>query len=157
MTNNLPTSTSNNATVITADSPVSVENPELVKGKRVLVIEDGPTLTHGEMEIGAGFVACQRLGAAEIVDPRPFAVGSIKALYEKWPLGNVLPAIGYYGKQLEELEQTIAAANVDSVVIGTPIDLRRIVKIDQPSTRVRYELEEHDQTILPKIISKIVK
>lgn len=145
-----------NTVILTADSPVRVEDPELVQGKRVLVVEDGPTLTHGEMQIGAGFVACQRQGAAEIVDPRPFAVGSIKAVYDKWPLGDVVPAIGYYGQQLRELEQTIAAADVDAVVIGTPIDLRRVIKIDKPSTRVRYELEEHDQTILPKIIAKIV-
>ena len=144
-----------NATIITADSPVSVEDESLVKGKRVLVVEDGPTLTHGEMSIGAGFVACERLGAAEIVDPRPFAVGSIAKAYEKFPhLGKVVPALGYFGQQLEDLTKTIANADVDTVVIGTPIDLRRVIKIDQPSTRVQYDLAEHDTDGLVEAIRK---
>lgn len=145
------------ATIICADSPVSVDNPELVNGKRVLVVEDGPTLTHGEMSIGAGYVAAQRNGAAQIVDPRPFAVGSIKAAYEKFPtLGDVVPALGYYGDQLAELEQTINAADCDSVVIGTPIDLRRVIKIDKPATRVRYELVEHDPQALRAAVARAI-
>ena len=146
-----------NAIVITADSPVTVEDESLVRGKRVLVVEDGPTLTHGEMTIGAGFVACERLGAAEIVDPRPFAVGSIKESYVKYPhLGRVVPALGYFGKQLEDLTQTIANADVDAVVIGTPIDLRRVIKIDKPSTRVQYDLAEHDTKALVDAIRKAI-
>jgi len=146
------------AVIITADSPVSVEHPELVKGQRVLVVEDGPTLTHGEMNIGAGWVAAQRLGAAEIVDPRPFAVGSIKEAYRQYPhLGSVVPALGYYDEQLEDLRATIAAAACDSVVIGTPIDLRRVIEIGQPATRVRYDLVEHDPQALRDALARALK
>lgn len=131
------------ATVIEARSELDVDDPSLVKGKRVLVVEDGPTLTHGEMGIGAGFVAAERLGAAQIVDPRPFAVGSILAAYSKFPqLGPVLPALGYSDQQRAELEQTIARADVDTVVVATPIDLTRIVPIHQPTARVRYRVAE---------------
>lgn len=141
------------AAVIRADSALSVEDESLVRGKRVLVIEDGPTLTHGEMDIGAGYVVSQRLGAAEIVDPRPFAVGSIKAAYEKYPqLKKVVPALGYYDDQLAELKATIDAAACDSVVIGTPIDLRRVIEFTKPATRVRYDLKEHDTERLVKAI-----
>ncbi|MBN2080853.1 GTPase [bacterium] len=142
-------------TVITADSPVTVENPELVTGKRVLVVEDGPTLTHGEMNLGAGTVAAHRNGVGQIIDPRPYAVGSIKAAYRKYPhLGDLVPALGYYGEQLRELEQTINAADCDSVVVGTPIDLRRVIKIDKPATRVSYDLAEHDTPALVGAIKK---
>jgi predicted GTPase len=107
------------------------------------------------MNIGAGYVACQRLGAAEIVDPRPFAKGSIQAAFAKYPtLGDVVPALGYYGEQLKELEETIAAADVDAVVIGTPIDLRRILNIKQPTTRVQYDLAEHNPQALLEAIRK---
>ncbi len=146
------------AVIIKADSPVSVDDENLVRGKRVLVVEDGPTLTHGEMNIGAGYVACERLGAAEIVDPRPFAVGSIAEAYKKYPqLGKVVPALGYFGQQLEDLKETIAKADVDAVVIGTPIDLRRVIEIDQPSTRVQYDLAEHDTKALVEAIRKGLK
>ncbi len=146
-----------NAVVIPADSPVSVDDESLVRGKRVLVVEDGPTLTHGEMDIGAGYVACQRLGAAEIVDPRPFAVGSIKAAFEKYPrLEKIVPALGYYGEQLEDLTRTIEAADCDSVVIGTPIDLRRVIEISKPATRVQYNLKEHDAKALPRALAGIL-
>ena len=122
------------ATVIEAASPLFVDNPAEVQGKRVLVIEDGPTLTHGEMAYGAGWVAANRFGAAEIIDPRPYAVGSIKATYEKYPTtGNVLPAMGYGDKQIRELEKTISAVDCDLVLVGTPIDLKRVLKIKQPS------------------------
>lgn len=145
------------AVVIPADSPVSVDDESLVRGKRVLVVEDGPTLTHGEMDIGAGYVASQRLGAAEIVDPRPFAVGSIKAAYEKYPrLEKIVPALGYYGDQLADLTRTIEAADCDTVVIGTPIDLRRVIDISRPATRVQYDLKEHDPKALPKALAAIL-
>jgi len=142
------------ATVIPADSPVSVDDESLIKGKKVLVVEDGPTLTHGEMDIGAGYVACERLGAAEIVDPKPFAVGSIKAAYEKYPrLTKIVPALGYFGDQLDDLTKTINNAVCDSVVIGTPIDLRRVIDISKPATRVQYDLKEHNEGALRDAIA----
>ncbi len=131
------------ATVIEAASPLFVEDPGTIRGKRVLVIEDGPTLTHGEMAYGAGWVAAKRFGAAEIVDPRPYAVGSIKETYAKFPTtGDVLPAMGYGEDQMLELETTINSAEVELVIIATPIDLGRLIKISKPSQRVRYELQE---------------
>jgi predicted GTPase len=143
------------AIFIEAASPLFVDDPSAILGKRVLVIEDGPTLTHGEMAYGAGWVAAQRFGAAEIIDPRPFAVGSIKATFAKYPTtGNVLPAMGYGDAQIHELEQTINAASADLVIIGTPIDLKRIVKIDKPSQRVRYELQEIGQPTLEDILKR---
>lgn len=131
------------ATIIEAASPLTVEDPTAIKGKRVLVIEDGPTLTHGEMAYGAAWVAAERFGAAEIIDPRPYAVGSIAETYRKYPTtGNVLPAMGYGSEQISELEQTIRNTPADLVLIGTPIDLRRVLKLDTPAQRVRYELQE---------------
>ncbi len=132
-----------NATIIEAASPIFVEKPELVKGKRVLVIEDGPTLTHGEMKYGAGIVAAKRFGAKEIIDPRPWLVGSLKETFEKYPeIGTLLPAMGYFEQQLKDLEETINAVECDVVVSATPIDLTRLIKINKPVVRVRYELEE---------------
>jgi predicted GTPase len=131
------------ALVIEAASPLFVEDGDAIRGKRALVVEDGPTLTHGEMAYGAGWVAARRYGAADIVDPRPYAVGSIAATYEKYPTtGDVLPAMGYGEKQVEELAATIRATAADVIVIGTPIDLTRLIEFDQPSVRVRYELQE---------------
>jgi len=131
------------ATVIEAASPITVEGQEQIKGKRVLVIEDGPTLTHGEMPYGAGVVAAWQFGAKEIIDPRPWAVGSIKETFEKYPkVGVLLPAIGYGPEQIRDLEKTINAVNCDLVIIGTPIDLTRVVDIQKPSVRVTYELQE---------------
>jgi predicted GTPase len=130
------------AVVIRANSPVTVDDPRAVAGRKVLVIEDGPTLSHGEMTYGAGVVAAREHGAAEIVDPRPYAVGSLAGVYEKYPVGPVLPAMGYSDEQLHELEQTIDTAPVDVVVIATPVDLARVARIDKPSVRVRYELQE---------------
>ncbi|MBI9072687.1 MAG: GTPase [Melioribacteraceae bacterium] len=131
------------ATIIEAASPLTVENPEIIRGKRVLVVEDGPTLTHGEMQFGAGTVAAQKMGAAEIVDPRPYTVASITKTFEKYPeIGVLLPAMGYGEQQMKDLEDTINAVDCDSVVIGTPIDLGRILKINKPSTRVKYDLQE---------------
>ena len=144
-----------NAIVIEAASPIYVDDPEAIRGKRVLVVEDGPTLTHGGMKIGAGWVAARRFGAAEIVDPRPFAVGTIADTYKKYPnTGTILPAMGYGEQQVRDLEKTIEDAPVDMVVIGTPIDLTRVMKINKPSQRVRYELEEIGQPTLVEILTK---
>ncbi|MBN1305021.1 MAG: GTPase [Anaerolineales bacterium] len=144
-----------NAQVIEGASPLFVDDPASIQGKRVLVIEDGPTLTHGEMAYGAGYVAARRFGAAEIVDPRPYAVKSIAATYAKYPeTGPILPAMGYGKKQMKDLEATIRKADVDLVIIGTPIDLTRIIKINKPSQRVRYELQEIGQPTLEEILQQ---
>jgi predicted GTPase len=129
------------ATVVKANSRVTVDDPSAIAGKRVLVVEDGPTLTHGEMKFGAGVVAARLNGAAEIVDPRPWAVGSIDQTFRKYDVGPVLPAMGYSDGQLAEMEKIIDAAEVDLVVIGTPIDLRRVITISKPAVRVRYDLD----------------
>jgi predicted GTPase len=131
------------AIVIEAESPISVENPERISNSRVLVVEDGPTLTHGEMQYGAGVVAAKRFGAKEIVDPRPWITGSLKDTFAKYPhIGKLLPAMGYGEEQIRDLEATINAADCDLVVIGTPIDLTRVLNIQKPTVRVRYELAE---------------
>jgi predicted GTPase len=143
------------AVVIEAASPLFVDDPASIRGKRVLVIEDGPTLTHGEMAYGAGYVAARRFGAAEIVDPRPYAVKSIKATYEKYPkTGPILPAMGYGDAQTRDLEATINQADVDMVIIGTPIDLNRVIKINKPAQRVRYELQEIGRPTLEDILKE---
>ncbi|MBX3083990.1 MAG: GTPase [Anaerolineae bacterium] len=130
------------AVIVEAASPLFVENAEAIRGKRVLVVEDGPTLTHGEMAYGAGIVAAMRFGAAQIVDPRPFAIGSIRDVYTKYPtLGNVLPAMGYGKAQIADLEATMNSAEADLVIAATPIDLRRVLHIRLPIERVRYELQ----------------
>jgi predicted GTPase len=144
-----------NAAIIEGASPLTVEHPEMVTGKRVLVVEDGPTLTHGEMKYGAGTVAAQKLNALEIVDPRPYTVKSITATYEKYPnIGILLPAMGYGDEQMKDLEETINNVDCDSVVIGTPIDLGRILKINKPSTRVQYDLQEIGSITLESILKK---
>lgn len=131
------------ATVILANSPITVEDPEAVKGKKVLVVEDGPTLTHGHMSYGAGVIAAEKLGAAELIDPRPYAVGSINDTFKKWgQVTRLLPAMGYGKTQIEELQQTINRSPAELVVIGTPIDLRRIMTLEKPAVRVKYDLEE---------------
>jgi len=141
------------AQIVEAASPLFVDAPEAIRGKRVLAIEDGPTLTHGEMAYGAAWIAARRYGAAEIVDPRPFAVGSITATFKKYPTtGAVLPAMGYGAAQIAELEQTIRKADVDLVLIGTPIDLSRVLKIEQPTQRVRYDLQEIGKPTLRDIL-----
>ncbi len=143
------------AIIVDAASPIFVDDPSVIRGKRVLVVEDGPTLTHGEMAYGAGWVAAQRFGAAEIVDPREHAVGTIAATYRKYPTtGTVLPAMGYGDKQIKELETTINAADVDLVIIGTPIDLGKILKIDKPSVRIRYELQVIGQPTLAAVLEE---
>jgi predicted GTPase len=140
-------------TIIEAASPLFVDDPAAIRGKRVLAIEDGPTLTHGEMAYGAAWVAARRFGAAEIVDPRPFAVNSIVSTYEKYPTtGPILPAMGYGEAQTQDLEETIRRSDVDLVLIGTPIDLNRVIKIDKPSQRVRYELQEIGQPTLADLL-----
>ncbi len=141
------------ATVVYADSPCTVAEPELIKGKRVLVVEDGPTLTHGGMKYGAGIVAANNVGVSELVDPRPWTVGEIAETFQKYPeIGTLLPAMGYSDQQIKDLEATIAATECDAVVIGTPIDLGRIVKIDKPHTRVTYELAVTSSPSLEDII-----
>jgi predicted GTPase len=146
-----------NATVIEAASTITVENPSLIKGKRVLVIEDGPTLTHGEMKIGAGVVAARRLGAAEIVDPREYAVGKLAETFKIYPnIGKVLPAMGYGKEQMADLAATIEKTPCDAVIIATPIDLNRIIKINKPNTRVEYALQEIGEPNLKGIIAEFV-
>ncbi len=145
------------AVIMDANSPVTVEDPSVIEGKRVLVVEDGPTLTHGGMKYGAGIVAAEQHGAAELIDPRPFAVGSIAETFEKYPeIGILLPAMGYGAEQMKDLEETIAASGADGIVIGTPIDLRRVITIDQPSTRVRYDLEVIGTPDLAEILKPVL-
>jgi predicted GTPase len=142
------------AQVVRANSKLTVSDDNYIKGKRVLVVEDGPTLTHGEMKYGAGAVAAERFGAAELVDPRPWTTGSIKATYEKYPgIGTILPAMGYGDQQIKDLEETINKVDCDAVVIGTPIDLSRVIDIKKPVVRVQYELEEIGSPTLEEIIS----
>jgi predicted GTPase len=145
------------AMVIEAASPISVDDPDLIRGKRVLVIEDGPTCTHGEMKYGAGVVAALRFGAAELVDPRPFAVGSIATTFKRYPgIGPLLPAMGYGEKQIEDLEATVRKAKVDVVVVATPIDLTRLIKIAQPMLRVTYDLQEIGKPTLEDALKPIL-
>ncbi|MFZ0612771.1 MAG: cyclic 2,3-diphosphoglycerate synthase [Desulfobacterales bacterium] len=149
------------ARIVMAESSVLVQRPELIAGKRVLVVEDGPTLTHGEMAFGAGLIAAEKHGAGTIIDPRPYAVGSLKTIYEKYPhIGNVLPAMGYNPGQIRDLEQTIAAADCDLVLFATPIHLPRILTIAKPTLRVRYEYQDHgtprlEEVLLEKLAEKI--
>ncbi|MEM3642053.1 MAG: cyclic 2,3-diphosphoglycerate synthase, partial [Candidatus Bathyarchaeia archaeon] len=147
-----------NATILNASSPIVVDKPELIKGKRVLVIEDGPTLTHGNMPYGAATIIAKKLGAQEIVDPKPNAVGSIKKTYEEYThLGAILPAVGYGERQIEELKETIDRTSCDVVVIGTPIDLRRIMNISKPTVRVKYELKVLGPFSLEQILENFLK
>ncbi|HNR96638.1 MAG TPA: cyclic 2,3-diphosphoglycerate synthase [Anaerolineae bacterium] len=145
------------AIVIDAASPIFVDDPQTIRGAKVLVVEDGPTLTHGEMTYGAGIVAARRYGAAEIIDPRPYAVRSIAATFQKYPgTGTLLPAMGYGPQQVQDLEDTINATPCDLVIIATPIDLRRVLKINRPTQRVRYELQEIGQPTLQEVLSKAI-
>jgi predicted GTPase len=142
------------AVIIEAASPLFVADPGAIRGKRVLVIEDGPTLTHGEMAYGAGWVAARRFGAAQIVDPRPFAVGTIAETYKKYPnTGAILPAMGYGEAQMKDLEQTINSSGVDLVLSATPIDLTRVIDVKKPMQRVRYELQEIGKPDLKDILA----
>ena len=147
-----------NAKILEAASPITADRPELIKGKKVLVIEDGPTLTHGNMPYGAGAIISKKLGASEIVDPRPYAVGSIKETYKKYThLGAILPAVGYGERQIAELKETIDKTPCDTVVIGTPIDLRRVMTIDKPTVRVKYELKVLGPTTLEQILEEFLR
>jgi len=146
------------ALVVDSASPVAVDNPQNIRGKRVLVIEDGPTLTHGEMKIGAGVVAARKFGAKEIIDPRPWAAGKIIHTFETYPdIGTLLPAMGYGDEQIRDLEKTINSVPCDSVVIATPIDLKRIVNIEKPCAQVRYDLQEIGKPDLQDILSEFVR
>ena len=146
------------AVVIDAASPLTANNPEIIRGKSVLVVEDGPTLTHGEMEYGAGTVIARRYGAAELIDPRDFAVGSIRGVFEKYPeIGTLLPAMGYGTKQVRDLERTIKASGADVVVIGTPIDLSKLIKIPMPTVRVEYSLQEIGKPDLTDVLAAFWK
>ena len=143
------------ATIVEAASTIHVDEPSLIKGKSVLVVEDGPTVTHGLMRESVGAIAAHQYGARELVNPRPFAVGSIKKTYEKYRhIGFVLPAMGYGAKQVKELEQTIEKTPCDSVVLGTPIDIRRIMKVAKPAARVRYEIREVTKPSLEQLLNK---
>jgi len=143
------------ATVIKANSKLELDKPAALKGKRVLVVEDGPTLTHGEMKYGAGVVAAQKFGAGQLVDPRPYTVGTITKTFEKYPgIGTLLPAMGYGKQQMKDLEETINKVDCDVVVIATPIDLNRIIKIKKPTVRVQYELDEISSPNLKEILTK---
>jgi len=145
------------AMVIEAASPIYIEDYHLIQGKRVLAVEDGPTLTHGEMTYGAAVVASEKFGAIELVDPRPYTVGTITDTYEKYPaIGTLLPAMGYGDKQIKDLETTINNTDCDVVIIGTPIDLRKIIKINKPAVRVTYELQEIGKPDLMDALKRFV-
>ncbi|MGD9897486.1 MAG: cyclic 2,3-diphosphoglycerate synthase [Calditrichaceae bacterium] len=145
------------AMIIDGASPIFVQNYEQIKGKRVLVVEDGPTLTHGEMTYGAGVVAAEKFGASELVDPRPYTVGTITETFEKYPeIGELLPAMGYGDQQIKDLEDTINNTDCDLVIIGTPIDLRKLVKINKPALRVTYELQEIGKPDLHDALQKLL-
>ena len=146
------------ATIIEAASPVTVEKPDVIKGKRCLVVEDGPTLTHGGMKFGAGIVAAEKFGATEIVDPRPWITGTIAETFESYPdIGKLLPAMGYGEQQIKDLEATINAADCDVVIIGTPIDLRRLLHIEKPSVRVTYNLKETGRPMVANVLEPFTK
>ncbi|MBN2416405.1 GTPase [bacterium] len=143
------------AVIIEGASPLTVDDPSVIRGKRVLVVEDGPTLTHGEMQYGAGVVAAQKYGAEEIVDPRPWVKGTIAETFEKYPeIGTLLPAMGYGDKQVKDLEATINAVDCDAVIIGTPIDLMKIIKINKPAVRVKYALQEIGTPTLEDVLDE---
>ena len=147
-----------NAIIIKADSKITVDNPDIVTEKRVLVVEDGPTLTHGEMKLGAGTVAAKRLGAKELIDPRPYIVGKLKDTFKTYPdIGALLPAMGYGEQQLRDLEETINRTDCDSIIVGTPIDLTRIININKPYTRVHYDLDEIGSPNLHAILADFIK
>jgi predicted GTPase len=146
------------AVVVDCASPIMVDKPQMIEGKRVLVIEDGPTTTHGEMEYGAGMMAAAKFGAGEVIDPRPYTVGTISDTFAKYPdIGSLLPAMGYFGKQLRDLEKTIEKVKCDTVIVATPIDLNRVIKIKKRSVRVYYDLQEIGKPDLVDVLSARVK
>jgi predicted GTPase len=144
------------ATVIRAESRVTVDDPSLIEGKRVLVVEDGPTLTHGEMKFGAGVVAARTFGAAEIVDPRPYVEGTIAEIFERYDVGPVLPAEGYSPEQLKELQRAIEMTPCDAVILGTPMDLRHVIEIGRPTAAASYELVEAGPTPLRALLAPVI-
>jgi predicted GTPase len=145
------------AEIIKAASPTHTDRPDLIKGKKVVVIEDGPTLTHGEMSFGAGIVAARKYRCRKIVDPRPYAVGSIKKAYEKFPqMGDLIPALGYSPVQIRELEKSINNTPADSIIMGTPIDLRKIMKLNKPAVKISYVLKEIGPRKLERAIKRVV-
>jgi predicted GTPase len=151
-------SVNSNALILDAASPITVDKPELIKGKRVLVIEDGPTVTHGNMTYGAASIAAEKFGAKELVDPKPYAVGSIRETFARYPhLGAVLPAVGYGENQIAELEKTVNATPCDVVLIGTPIDLRRVIKVNKPTVRVKYDLQVLGPVCLEEVLDDFLK
>jgi len=142
-----------NASIVLSESAVIAEDPDRIKGKRVLVVEDGPTLTHGEMKYGAGVIAAKRFGAAEIVDPRPYLEGTLKGTFEKYPdIGTVLPAMGYSSQQIRDLENTINRTECDLVLAATPIDLTQLITIEKPLQRILYEYRDHGRPLLEEIL-----
>jgi predicted GTPase len=146
------------AVIVEAASPIKVDDPSVIRGKRVLVVEDGPTLTHGEMRIGAGIVAARKFGASSLVDPRPFLAGKLSETFQAYPeIGILLPAMGYGQEQLKDLEKTIDNTDCDSVIVGTPIDLKRIITINKPSTRVYYDLQEIGSPNLGELLEEFIK
>lgn len=146
------------AQIVLADSELSAENPERIKGKWVLVVEDGPTLTHGEMEYGAGVIAARRFGAAQLVDPRPYLVGTLKQTFKDYPyIGSLLPAMGYSPQQMNDLAETINSAECDLVLVATPIDLTRLLSINKPSIRIRYEYRDNSKPTLQAIIEELLE
>jgi predicted GTPase len=145
------------ATIVEAASPIFVEDYHLIRGKSVLAVEDGPTLTHGEMTYGAAVIAAEKYGASELVDPRPYTVGTISEIFEKYPeIGTLLPAMGYGQRQIQDLEETINKTKCDVVIIGTPIDLRKLININKPAVRVTYELQEIGKPDLADQLKKFV-
>jgi predicted GTPase len=147
-----------NAVILDAASPITADKPDLVKGKRVLVIEDGPTVTHGDMSYGAGTIAAEKFGAKELVNPKPYAVGSIRETFAQYPhLGAVLPAVGYGENQIAELEETVNNTPCDVVLIGTPIDLRRVIKVNKPTVRVKYDLQVLGPVCLEEVLDDFLK
>jgi predicted GTPase len=146
------------AVIVEAASPIAVEDREKIAGRKVLVIEDGPTLTHGDMTFGAGIVAAHKFGAAEVIDPRPYLVGEIAETFRTYPkIGTLLPAMGYGEKQMSDLEATINKTPCDLVIIGTPIDIRRILKLSKPSVRVTYELQEIGSPTLREVLDEFLR
>ena len=146
------------AVVIDGASPIRVDDPSVIEGKKVLVVEDGPTLTHGGMKLGAGVIAARKYGAAALVDPRPFTVGKLSETFEIYPeIGTLLPAMGYGAEQLKDLETTINRSDCDSVIIGTPIDLNRVIDIQKPSTRIYYDLQEIGKPDLSDVLDQFVR
>jgi predicted GTPase len=146
------------AMVIDGASPIKVDDPSVIRGRRVLVVEDGPTVTHGEMKLGAGVVAARKFGAKEMVDPRPYTVGKLSETFRLYPnIGSLLPAMGYGEQQLKDLEKTINNTDCDSVIIATPIDLNRIIKIRKPNTRVYYDLQEIGDPNLTQVLAEFIK